>query len=217
MAGGSLPEYMVPSVLVPSDAIPLTANGKSIAGPCRPGRTRPPDALRRAPHRHRGTHRGSGQELLGMRARCTDSFFELGGHSILAVRLISRLQAEFDVDLPVRTVFERPRSPSSPRRSRAGSGPRSTRSPTPTATCSPSGVREAHASPHLHRRPDRRRPAAYRRAGSRIRAAGRRIRPWRARRRDLLPAHLHAYPYRLHRGALRLGAQTVTFGPATCN
>ena len=48
------------------------------------------------------------EELLGVRAGVHRNFFHLGGHSILAVRLISRLQAEFEVTLPVRTVFERP-------------------------------------------------------------------------------------------------------------
>ena len=37
-----------------------------------------------------------------------DSFFELGGHSILAIKMLARLQDEFDIDIPVRAVFEQP-------------------------------------------------------------------------------------------------------------
>ncbi|NTW04220.1 MAG: non-ribosomal peptide synthetase, partial [Oscillochloris sp.] len=46
-------------------------------------------------------------EILSLpRISRTDNFFELGGHSLLATRLLSRLRETFQVELPMRAIFE---------------------------------------------------------------------------------------------------------------
>ena len=37
-----------------------------------------------------------------------DNFFEAGGHSLLAMQIIARVRELFQVELPLRTIFERP-------------------------------------------------------------------------------------------------------------
>jgi acyl transferase domain-containing protein/acyl carrier protein len=49
------------------------------------------------------------QELLGIeQVGIHDNFFQLGGHSLLGTQLISRLREAFQVDLPLRMIFEAP-------------------------------------------------------------------------------------------------------------
>lgn len=48
-------------------------------------------------------------ELLGIQeVSRNDNFFNVGGHSLLAMQLVSRIQAKFEVEIPIRTLFEAP-------------------------------------------------------------------------------------------------------------
>ncbi|MDF1594862.1 MAG: amino acid adenylation domain-containing protein [Acidimicrobiia bacterium] len=47
-------------------------------------------------------------EVIGIDVGPDDNFFELGGHSLTAIRAFSRVDAEWDVGLPISTIFEAP-------------------------------------------------------------------------------------------------------------
>jgi amino acid adenylation domain-containing protein len=105
-----LPEYMVPSALVLLDALPLTINGK-IDRPALPAPERGTDSEEYiAPRTDEEKLLAQiwaavlGRERVGVH----DNFFELGGHSLLATQLISRIRDAFQIELPLRTIFELP-------------------------------------------------------------------------------------------------------------
>ena len=108
-----LPEYMLPSVVVPLPALPLTASGKidrrSLPDPGE--ERRESDDSYVAP-RDRTEERlvEIYSQVLGIsRVGVEDDFFALGGHSLLAAQLVSRIRTTFEVSLPLRALFDSPR------------------------------------------------------------------------------------------------------------
>jgi amino acid adenylation domain-containing protein len=108
-----LPAHLVPAHLQRVDDIPLTANGKVDEQALL--RAAPDGGVNRAAY---AAPEGPvaeflarvWQEELGLdRVGSTDSFFALGGTSLVAMQVMVRLCREFDITLPLSTVFTHPK------------------------------------------------------------------------------------------------------------
>jgi len=102
-----LPPYMVPGVVVWCDDLPRTPNGKvdrQTLTPPSPART----AGTTAPHNaiEAIVCRVWADVLQVEGLGVDEDFFALGGHSLLATQVMSRVCDVFDIDLPLRTLFD---------------------------------------------------------------------------------------------------------------
>jgi len=108
-----LPEYMIPSSWMKLDTLPLTTNGKvdrrALPTPGATTGLEDEDAYvaPRTP-----TEAGLSSiwsEILKIdRIGIHDNFFALGGHSLLATQVIARLRSVYNVNVPLRRLFESP-------------------------------------------------------------------------------------------------------------
>jgi thioesterase domain-containing protein len=105
-----LPDYMVPSQVVPLAALPLTGNGKV-------DRAALPPPPRETTEAHVSDFLDSTElhlidlwrEILGVQSvNPSDNFFEVGGSSLTAVAVCARLGALYPKPVAVRTIFDRP-------------------------------------------------------------------------------------------------------------
>ena len=107
-----LPDHMMPAQFVPLERLPLTPNGKLDRR-----------ALPRAEQDGTASAetfvapRTPAEELLAgiwatllklPRVGVNDDFFELGGHSLVATRVMARVRDAFQVELPLRALFDAP-------------------------------------------------------------------------------------------------------------
>jgi amino acid adenylation domain-containing protein len=106
-----LPAYMIPSTFVTLSEFPLTPNGKVdrralpapegdlVAGTAYVAPSTPEEILMAEVW----------ADILDLpQIGAEDNFFELGGHSLLATKMMSRVRDAFQVEVPLRTLFEAP-------------------------------------------------------------------------------------------------------------
>ncbi|MGA9381054.1 MAG: amino acid adenylation domain-containing protein [Phormidium sp.] len=106
-----IPEYMIPSVFVILETLPLTLNGKVDR------RALPkPDFHNAQKDRYEPPRTPIEEILVNLWGQILnlnlvgihDNFFALGGHSLIATQLMSRLRSHLQVELPLQSLFEAP-------------------------------------------------------------------------------------------------------------
>src|SRR6185503_9442831 len=105
-----LPDYMVPSVFMPLERLPLTSNGKidrrALPAPSRDSVVRTMEYVAPRDEVEEEVARIWSEVLGVQKVGVHDDFFELGGHSLLATQVVSRIRGAFRIELPLRTLFE---------------------------------------------------------------------------------------------------------------
>jgi non-ribosomal peptide synthetase component F/acyl carrier protein len=106
-----LPEYMVPGLVMFMTAFPQTPNKKidrnTFPAPEADARETEAD-LERPKTEIEDALAVLWKEVLGVKqVSRSDNFFDSGGHSMRAMQLVVRVQKRFQVDLPLRNIFER--------------------------------------------------------------------------------------------------------------
>ena len=111
---GTLPDYMIPSAFVKLDTIPLTVTGSGKvdrrALP-EPGNKRPNVDTPYVPSRtpvEEEVAKIWAQVLVLNSVGVHDNFLELGGHSLAATRVVLQAIKTFQVEIPLRSLFEAP-------------------------------------------------------------------------------------------------------------
>ncbi len=108
----NLPDYMLPSSFTILEALPLTLNGK-VDRQALPA----PEELSQQIKGAITAPRTPVEEVLAAiwmkilavkQVGIEENFFELGGHSLLATQVISQIREVFQVELPLRSLFESP-------------------------------------------------------------------------------------------------------------
>jgi len=108
----ALPAYMIPQLFIELDELPVTPNGKID----RKALPQPADVNSGSDTEYVAAEDeieksivAIWESIIGINGiGVNDDFFAIGGHSLLATQVISRIKNDFDIELPLRTLFDAP-------------------------------------------------------------------------------------------------------------
>lgn len=107
----ALPDYMVPSLFIQLEKLPITANGKTDrrALPMPEGEPGTGAAYVAPTNELQQKLAAIWEEVLGVaKVGICDNFFTLGGHSLKAMMLVSSISKQCGIDVPLKMLFEKP-------------------------------------------------------------------------------------------------------------
>ncbi|MDJ0843510.1 amino acid adenylation domain-containing protein [Crocosphaera sp.] len=103
-----LPEYMIPSAFILLENLPLTSNGKINFKALPEPKIERDEEIITPNNPTQEILTNIWNQLLGVEASISDNFFTLGGHSLLATQLMSRIRDSFNLEIPIKSLFENP-------------------------------------------------------------------------------------------------------------
>jgi len=104
----SLPDYMVPTAFVEMESMPLTPNGKVDRKALKPADTVVAGTEYVEPNTEveKAIAEIWASVLKKDKVGIKDDFFEIGGHSLVATQIVSRVKEKYEVDFPLKVLFE---------------------------------------------------------------------------------------------------------------
>jgi len=102
-----LPDYMVPTTIVPMDTLPLTSSGKLDRNALPVPHFKTAEFVMPRSAREAAIAEIWDEVLDVGRVGILDNFFDLGGHSLLATRVIAKMRRQIGIDIPLREFYAR--------------------------------------------------------------------------------------------------------------
>ncbi|MEB7831147.1 non-ribosomal peptide synthetase [Staphylococcus xylosus] len=106
--GKQLPDYMIPTLMMQIDNLPVTANGKLDKKGLPKIKLENKDYVEPRDATEATIAEVYGDVLNLDNVSALDNFFEIGGHSLRAISVINEIESKMSVRMPLKAIFENP-------------------------------------------------------------------------------------------------------------